>query len=96
MLRPDYAPAFGRDIKRLQKKHVDTTPLKDVIQLVLLDTPASQEELRRRHNMHKLKGEWQGSTECHIANAGDWLLVWRVGAGIAFFQRTGSHNEIFC
>jgi mRNA interferase YafQ len=95
MLRPDYSSAFRRDIKRLQRKHANTTPLKEVIQLALENTPESLQELKQHHNMHTLKGEWLGSFECHVANAGDWLLVWRAGNGIAFFQRTGSHNEIF-
>jgi hypothetical protein len=25
--------------------------------------------------MHKLSGKWEGSSECHVANAGDWLVV---------------------
>lgn len=95
MLRPDYASAFERDIKRLQKKHVDTSPLREVIDLVLENTKESHNKLVHRHNMYSLKGEWAGSSECHVANAGDWLLVWRTGGGIAFFQRTGSHDEIF-
>ena len=45
--------------------------------------------------MHTLKGAWRGSNECHVANAGDWLLVWRVHGGVAFLQRTGTHDEIF-
>jgi mRNA interferase YafQ len=95
MLKPEYASAFERDIKRLQRKHVDIAPLKEVIELILLNTTESYERLRQRHNMHVLRGNWLGSFECHIANAGDWLLVWRTGNGIAFFQRTGSHDEIF-
>ena len=42
--------------------------------------------------MHDLKGDWSGSQGCHVANAGDWLVVWREGNGLAVFQRTGSHD----
>ncbi len=45
--------------------------------------------------MHDLRGDWSGSRECHVANAGDWLVIWREGSGLAVFQRTGSHNELF-
>jgi mRNA interferase YafQ len=45
--------------------------------------------------MHDLKGEWAGSRECHIANAGDWLVIWREGNGLAVFQRTGPHDGLF-
>lgn len=62
---------------------------------MLENTSKAHAELRRRHNMHDLKGEWSGSRECHVANAGDWLVIWREGAGLAVFQRTGSHDELF-
>ena len=45
--------------------------------------------------MHALKEGWLGSNECHVANAGDWLLIWRSNESIAVFQRTGSHDELF-
>lgn len=95
MLRAEYTPQFQRDTKRLKKKHIDLTPMKSLIDLVLQNTPEALEELRRRHNMHDLKGDWAGSRECHVANAGDWLLIWCEGEGLAVFQRTGSHDELF-
>ena len=95
MLEPEYTPSFNRDSKRLKKKHVNLEPLKDVVRLILKDTPDARSELIRRHNMHTLKGEWRGSNECHVANAGDWLLVWTTTEELAVFQRTGSHDEIF-
>lgn len=95
MLKAEFTPQFERDSKRLVKKHVNLSPLKSLINLVLLDTPEAHEELTRRHNMHNLKGDWAGSRECHVANTGDWLVVWREGNGLAVFQRTGSHDEIF-
>ena len=51
--------------------------------------------LRQRHNMHALSGAWQGSSECHVANAGDWLVIWADDGVTAYFQRTGSHDELF-
>jgi mRNA interferase YafQ len=95
MLRVAFTPQFQRDSKRLKKKHVDLGPLKSLVDLVAQDTPESLEELRRRHNMHDLRGDWAGSRECHVANAGDWLVIWREGNGLAVFQRTGSHDELF-
>ena len=38
---------------------------KDVVRLILKNTPEVLAELTRRHNMHTLKGEWRGSSECH-------------------------------
>lgn len=94
-LEPDLTPTFKRDIKRLDRKHVDTKPLVDVMELVLTNSKRSEKELKRRHNMHKLKGEWAGSLECHVANFGDWLLIWCIEDNYAIFQRTGSHDELF-
>ena len=95
MLRVNFTPQFQRDAKRLKKKHVDLAPLKSLVDLVAQNTSETLDELRRRHNMHDLKSEWAGSRECHVANAGDWLVIWREGNGLAVFQRTGSHDELF-
>ena len=95
MLRPAPTPHYKRDLKRLNKRHVNLDPLDEVMRLILRDTPDARSELIRRHNMHTLKGEWRGSSECHVANAGDWLLVWATTEELAIFQRTGSHDEIF-
>lgn len=94
-LTADYSSAFQRDIKRLKKKHIDMAPLRDVISLVLENTPEAHQVLRQRHRMHSLKGEWLGSQECHVANAGDWLLIWRENNKVAYFQRTGTHDQLF-
>ncbi len=95
MLEAKYEPSFSRDLKRLAKKHIDDKPLEEVISLILENTAASQIELIQRHKMHTLAGQWSGSYECHVCNIGDWLLVWMEADGIAYFQRTGSHDDIF-
>jgi mRNA interferase YafQ len=94
-LQPDFTPAFSRDVKRLNRRHVDLAPLEEVIELVCRNDASALDELRRQHNMHTLRGNWLGSHECHIANAGDWLLIWRSNEAVAAFQRTGSHDELF-
>lgn len=95
MLKPEFTPKFERDVKRLQRKHVNLAPMKDVIDLILQNDEAAVAELVRRHRMHNLSGEFRGVKECHIANFGDWLLVWRVVSPLAIFLRTGTHDEIF-
>ena len=94
-LEGKFESAFARDLKKLAKKHVSDEPLEEAISLILENTPASRAELIRRHGMHTLSGAWAGSNECHVCNAGDWLLVWRETGGVAYFQRTGTHEEIF-
>lgn len=57
--------------------------------------PKTLEELHRRHNMHTLSGNWRVRYECHVTNAGDWLVIWSSNDSVAFFERTGSHDELF-
>lgn len=95
MLEQKVSPTFKRDVKRLKKKHVNTDPLKEVMFLIIEDTKASKRVLRQKHNMHALKGERIGNLERHVANVGDWLLIWCVQDGFAVFQRTGTHDELF-
>lgn len=95
MLEAQFTAQFQRDAKRLKKRHANLAPLMALVNLVIQNTPEALEELRRRHNMHDLKGDWAGSRECHVVNAGDWLVIWREGNGIAVFQRTGTHDELF-
>ncbi|MDP9831750.1 MULTISPECIES: type II toxin-antitoxin system YafQ family toxin [Trueperella] len=94
-LTPDYTKSFQKDVKLLKRRHTDMQPLRQVIELVLENSRESIEGLKRRHNMHVLKGKWRGANECHVANAGDWLLIWKTGNGLAVFQRTGTHDQIF-
>lgn len=95
-LTADFSSAFRRDIKKkAQKRGWDLSELEMVIDLVLENSPDSLELLRRRHNMHLLAGNWAGRRECHVANAGDWLVIWSSNDKVAFFERTGSHDELF-
>ena len=95
-LKAKFAPSFSRDLKKkAQRRDWNLSELEGVIDLILENSTDSLETLRRRHGMHRLSGRWAGSDECHVANAGDWLVIWRVNGGTAYFQRTGSHDELF-
>lgn len=95
-LTADFSSAFKRDLKRKAKRRGwDLSELEKVIDLVIENSPESLETLRRRHNMHSLSGSWAGRNECHVANAGDWLVIWATNNKVAFFERTGSHDELF-
>lgn len=95
-LSADFSSAFKRDLKRkAERRGWDLSELEKVIDPVLENTPRAQEILRRRHNMHTLSGNWTGRKECHVANAGDWLVIWSSNDKVAFFERTGSHDELF-
>lgn len=94
-LKADFSPAFTRDLKRMAKRNWRKEDLSNVISLILANDAESLEILRQRHRMHTLKGEWKNSRECHVANAGDWLLIWSDDGTTAYFQRTGTHEELF-
>ncbi|HIY80126.1 MAG TPA: type II toxin-antitoxin system YafQ family toxin [Candidatus Olsenella excrementavium] len=95
-LTADFSAAFSRDIKKkARKRGWDLSELEKVIDLVVENSPDSLETLRRRHNMHALSVSWSGRKECHVANAGDWLVIWSSNDKVAFFERTGSHDELF-
>ncbi len=95
-LTADFSAAFQRDLKKkAQRRGWDLSQLESVINLIIENTPDTLEELRRRHNMHTLSGKWSGRRECHVANAGDWLVIWSSNDTVAFFERTGSHDELF-
>ena len=95
-LQAKFTPAFSRDLKRKAvKRQWNLKELEAVVDLVLDNSQEAMEILKRRHRMHRLSGEWDGSNECHVANAGDWLVIWKTDDGIAYFQRTGSHDELF-
>ncbi len=94
-LEVQYTSAFSRDVKRLRRQHVDDAPLAEAIELIMENTPEAMSELKRRHRMHSLSGKWAGSSECHVCNAGNWLLIWTTFDDVALIQRTGSHDELF-
>ena len=84
-----------KDAKRLKAKHVDLAPMKHPINLVLQNTPEALEELRRRHSTHDPMeaGPAAGSVTWPMSATG-----WSSGEkaqGLAIFQRTGSHDELF-
>ncbi len=90
-LEAKFAPAFSGDLKRKAvKRNWNLAELEKVVDLVLENSTESLETLRTRPNMHHLSGKWEGSSECHVANVGDRLAVWRIDDGRAYFQCTGS------
>ena len=95
-LAAEFSAAFSRDLKKKAKRRKwDLDELQKLIDLVLENTPESMETLRHRHNMHRLSGNWVERSECHVANSDDWLVVWSSNGEVVFFERTGSHDELF-
>ena len=95
-LTAEFSAAFSRDLKKkAHRRNWDLADLQSLIDLVLENSPESMEILKSRHNMHRLSGSWAGRSECHGANSGDWLVIWSSNDSVAFFERTGSHDELF-
>lgn len=95
-LTADFSAAFSRDLKKKAKRrNWDLNEPQKLIDLVPENTLESLEILKRRHNMHRLSGSWAGGNECHVANSGDWLVIWSANDEVAFFERTGGHDELF-
>jgi mRNA interferase YafQ len=95
-LTAEFSAAFARDLKKKSKtRNWNLNELNNLIELILENSAESNIILKQRHNMHTLSGKWAGSYECHVANAGDWLVIWKSNDKVAFFERTGNHNELF-
>lgn len=95
MLAADYSARFEKDYKRCRKARRGMEDLRAVVRLILEDAEESRAELVRRHGMHALKGKWRGRRECHVCNAGDWLLIWSDDGATAYFEKTGTNDELF-
>lgn len=39
-LKAQFSPSFSRDVKKLARKHVDTKPLAEVIDLIIENSPS--------------------------------------------------------
>ena len=91
----DYARSFLKDWERLSRSgRFDMNRLKEAMLLLI----ANDAPLGAEWRDHALKGEWQGSRECHIG--GDFLLIYDIDdsagkSGTIYFVRTGTHSELF-
>lgn len=95
-LTAEFSAAFSRDLKKKAKRrNWNLTELQKLIDLVLQNTPESIDILKRRHNMHRLSGNWAGRNECHVANSGNWLVIWSSNDEVAFFERTAAMMNCF-
>ncbi|MBI3618958.1 type II toxin-antitoxin system YafQ family toxin [Candidatus Peregrinibacteria bacterium] len=91
MYRVKESKSFRRDVKRLEKsKRYDPRKLLEAMTIL-----ASGERLPEHYRDHALKGDVDGSRECHIES--DWLLVYRYQKGALILQliRTGTHSQLF-
>ena len=88
MLRLASSGRFKRDVKRAAKRGKDMQKLREVIDLMLAETP-----LPTRYRDHPLKGNWIGWRDLHIEP--DWLLIYRIANERLELAASGTHADLF-
>jgi len=88
LLQVEYSNAFKKDIKRIQKRGKDIKKFKKITDLL-----SNKKPLPQKCRDHVLTGNYHKHKECHIEP--DWLLIYRIEASILFFERMGSHADLF-
>ena len=89
MRQPIFTKQFKRDVKRLKRSNKNMALLKLVINKLV-----ENETLDSTYHDHALHGNWKHCRKCHIQ--GDWLLIYKfVNNDKIYFERTGSHAELF-
>ena len=90
MLDPKTMNKFERDLDKSKRQHKDTDKLKEIMNLLI-----EEKQLDPKYLDHPLKGRWKGCRECHVGN--DWLLIYRIlkTDKEIWFERLGSHSELF-
>lgn len=79
---------FAKDRERMIKRGFRQNPL------ILAVTALTKDgRLGMEYRPHKLRGEYEGYWECHLAP--DWLLIYSLSAGSVYLYRTGSHSDLF-
>jgi mRNA interferase YafQ len=91
----DYTKAFLKDWDRLSRTgRFNIAQLKEAMMILITnDAPLGPE-----WKDHALKGDWQGTRECHIG--GDFLMIYELdddgsASGKVVFVRIGTHSELF-
>ncbi len=81
---------FKKDVKRAKKRGQDLAKLKTILDLLIEGDP-----LPAAYKDHPLRGEFEGSRDCHIAP--DWILIYtlRERGEHVCFERTGTHSDLF-
>ena len=81
---------FEKEVKLCSKRGYDMESLRAVIKIL-----TEKGVLPKEYKPHKLKGDFKGTIECHIA--ADWLLIYEKAEEIKLIRlvRTGTHSDLF-
>ncbi len=88
MLAPTYRNNFKKDLKKAKARSKNLTKITAIMELLIDEKP-----LAAKHKNHKLKGDYIDHWECHVEP--DWLLVYKKTKTEIFFERTGTHSDLF-
>lgn len=88
MYTPVYTKQFSKDIKRCQRRGKNLEKFKIIVRTLLSGKPVDA-----IHRDHKLSGNLVGRRDCHIES--DWVLIYRVESDQMYFERMGSHSDLF-
>jgi len=78
---------FKKDLKLMQSRGKNLDKIYDVMLSLIWG-----ETLPERCREHKLHGDLEGFTECHVE--GDWVITYITGEGTISFFRTGTHSDL--
>ena len=88
MLDFSFNNRFKKDLKLLEKRGKDMNKIYNIIVDLIWE-----DSLPVRCREHKLHGDLEGFTECHVE--GDWILYYMTNENEISFSRTGSHSDLF-
>ena len=87
MLDYAFTNQFKKDLKLLKKRSKNLEKIFDIIVLLIWE-----ESLPDRYREHKLHGDLEGITECHVE--GDWIMAYIIDEGKRItFAFTGTHSD---
>ncbi len=89
-LKVQYSNKFLKDIKLAKKRHLNTSLLHDVIEML-----RTGQKLPEKYHDHPLSGNYAKYRECHIMP--DWLLIYKIEQDILTLTlaRTGTYSDLF-
>jgi mRNA interferase YafQ len=79
---------FAKDMKRMTRRGKDPAKMRHVVGLL-----ARGRVLESKFRDHPLRGDWQGSRDCHLEP--DWVLIYTTDPVELRLERTGSHADLF-
>lgn len=88
MLKPIFTKQFEKDLKKARKLGKNVDKIK-----IIMNTLIAGKALDAIHRDHQLIGNFVARRECHIES--DWLLIYRITEDSVYFERTGSHSDLF-